>query len=354
MLGKLLITLLAAGASVAARAQEADVPKEEPSSSEIIVQAINPDRQIRDFVEALTDAPIGGQLSRFSWAVCPAATGLPHAQNEAVRDRMRRVARAAAIPVAGEGCRPNVLLIAVPDKKALIEGLYKTYPAYFSGLSRDKVRGLASGPGPAAAWHVEGKLSADGELVPREGVGGPHRYEGTRDPSRLSSATRPHFITAAVVVEHKALTGLTTTQLADYAAMRAFARTDPERLEKATAPSILTVLEAPMGSSDADHADPMGFQLPEGALRHAPGEIRQPPAQRRSGAGSGRSLKRGRRGGGNKGDSHRLLKGLCTLDQGRLQCKTRRTPSCRNVSSRPTVQTIFQLHLGQPERFWSM
>jgi len=242
------LVILLAGASVAARAQEADAPKEEPASSEIVVQGINPDRQIDDFVQALTDAPIGGQLSRFDWAVCPAATGLPQAQNAAVRERMRRVARAAAIPLAGPGCKPNVLLIATPDKKVLIEGLNRKYPSYFSGIPRDRVRDLARRPGPAAAWHVRGRISADAELVPTDGVSGPHVYQATRDPSRLSPATRPHFLGAVVVVEHSALTGLTTTQLADYAAMRAFAQTEPGRLEKATAPSILTVLEAPMGT----------------------------------------------------------------------------------------------------------
>ena len=244
----LFFILLAAGFSVGARAQEADVPREEPSSSDIVVRGISPDRQISDFVEALTDAPFRGQLSRFAWAVCPAATGLPEAQNKAIRERMRRVARAAAVPLGAEGCKPNVLLIAVPDKKVLIEGLYKKYPSYFSGIPGRRVRSLANASTPAAAWHVEGRLSADAELLPTDVVSGTQAYEASRDPSRISASTRPHFLGAVVVVEHKALTGLTTTQLADYAAMRAFAKTDPDRLEKATAPSILTVLEAPMGT----------------------------------------------------------------------------------------------------------
>jgi len=55
--------------------------------------------------------------------------------------------------------------------------------------------------------------------------------------------------TAALVIERRALDGLTTTQLADYAAMRLFARTAPERLAGSTAPTILTIIEAPMGSA---------------------------------------------------------------------------------------------------------
>ena len=60
--------------------------------------------------------------------------------------------------------------------------------------------------------------------------------------------SRPHFIAAVVVVELDALGGLTVTQLADYAAMRAFARTDPRRLKGTGAPTILSAIEAPMNS----------------------------------------------------------------------------------------------------------
>ena len=40
-------------------------------------------------------------------------------------------------------------------------------------------------------------------------------------------------MTSVVVVQASALDGLTTTQLADYAAMRAFVRTDPAKLRSA-------------------------------------------------------------------------------------------------------------------------
>jgi len=50
-----------------------------------------------------------------------------------------------------------------------------------------------------------------------------------------------------VVVQADAIVGLTTTQLADYAAMRAFVRTDPGKLTDAAANSILNVITTPMG-----------------------------------------------------------------------------------------------------------
>ena len=51
-----------------------------------------------------------------------------------------------------------------------------------------------------------------------------------------------------MVVELDSLAGLTVTQIADYAAMRSFARTDPSRLQRSNAATILAALEAPMNS----------------------------------------------------------------------------------------------------------
>jgi hypothetical protein len=115
-------------------------------------------------------------------------------------------------------------------------------------MSAGAVRRLAREPGPAAAWHLEGPpLDADGMVI-GEQAGGVRINRTVRSGSRVTPATRAHFDAAVVVVESKALEGLTTTQLADYAAMRAFARIDATRVEQASAPTILKVLGAPMGS----------------------------------------------------------------------------------------------------------
>lgn len=224
-------------------------PPSEPS--EIVVEGSKDrNRQIRQFVDALTEAPIGGQISRFDWAVCPAAMGLPEHQNRAVAERMRRVAEAAGIRLGRADCRPNAILIAVDQKEQFIEALYRKYPVYFA----DEF-GVPRRPrlerGVAAAWHVEGRLDSNGIPATRRIVNGvPEKsfVVSSTDSSRLQPASRPHFVAGIVVVERGALTGLTTTQLADYAAMRIFARTDPARL-KGQPPTILTILDAPMDSA---------------------------------------------------------------------------------------------------------
>lgn len=222
-------------------AEEMDPGNDVP---EIVVEA---DRdQIRQFIDALTDAPIGGQLSRFDWSVCPVAVGLLDRQNIAVADRMRHVAAAAGIKVAPAGCKPNALLIVADNKQELIDGLWKRYPQYFvDQLGRRAKPGRQ--PGPVSAWHLEALLDSNGH-VPGQELLWRFYVTSSMDSSRLIPGALPYFVAGITVIERNALAGLTTTQVADYAAMRIFARTDPARLKK-PAPTILTVIDAPMGSA---------------------------------------------------------------------------------------------------------
>ena len=64
-----------------------------------------------------------------------------------------------------------------------------------------------------------------------------------RRASELSPSRRSSL--SIVVVDVKAAAGLTTTELADYAVMRTFAATDPDRVVKTGVPTILGVLGQP-------------------------------------------------------------------------------------------------------------
>jgi len=145
----------------------------------------------------------------------------------------------------------NALIVIAGDKNDFISALYKTRPELFhdaNGWPRRPVLTSA----PASAWQVEGLLDANGVPV-SEGVSGgrPLGYTmvASTDSSRLRPATRPYFMAGVVVVEASALAGITTTQLADYAAMRLFTRADPDKIETSSAPTILKLLDTPMGGS---------------------------------------------------------------------------------------------------------
>jgi hypothetical protein len=174
--------------------------------------------------------------------------GLSDSDNAAIAARLRKVAEAAAIPLRKVGCRPNVFVVVTRDKQAFVELLRKQYPVYFAEFGSDDVRRLAQAPG-VSAWHVKGLLTEDGLPIRTDPLDGYYVNELTGVPSRMRPTTRPHFIASIVVAELEALGGLTTMQLADYAAMRAFAQLDPSRLKKVAAQTILTIFDAPMGTA---------------------------------------------------------------------------------------------------------
>lgn len=270
------LTLAALAWSGAMSAQEAPKPVEGP---EVVVTARREtEAEVREFVGALTQASGSlGQLSRFETRqACPATVGVSPGQSKTVVARMRRVAASAGVPVAKPGCVPNILVIVTADKKAFINALSRKHPYYLGGLSDREVRRLINDPAPAAAWQLAGpQVSGDGNEIQSLDDDPYPVNDTTRAATRVSPSARPQFVAAVVVVEARALDGLTPTQLADYATMRAFARTDPAKLANSTAPTILKILDAPMGSEIPITLTPwdLGFLK---ALYAAPGDAYAP------------------------------------------------------------------------------
>ncbi len=228
----------------ASLAQEQMPPGDQ--STIVVTGSRDSEQDVKDFVRALTPAPVGARLSRFEQAVCPFAVGLPVVQRDLLVSRMRRVATETGIAVGGAKCFPNVVVMVADDKRALLKELRRKHSNYFGQLSLGRIRDLDRHPGPAVAWHLQGPpLSARGtETFFDDGIGA-YVNRTTEPESRLYSSGRPQFEGAVVVVERKALKGLTVTQLADYAAMRAFAGSNPARLGQSGLTTILGVLDAP-------------------------------------------------------------------------------------------------------------
>lgn len=209
----------------------------------------NTEERVREFVGALTWAPAGRRLGRFELPVCAVAVGLAPPQAARLAERMHQVAEAAGIRAGGDKCVANVVVVVASDKAAFMAELYDKHPNYFLPLPRRKIRELVRQTSPATAWQLKGpSYSARGTEIPFDPDLGYYTNRTTEPVSRINNPARPQFDAAVVVVERSALAGLTTTQLADYAALRAFTGADPARLGKSNAPTILRVLDAPMGS----------------------------------------------------------------------------------------------------------
>jgi hypothetical protein len=235
--------------SLAVQAAASTPPPPPQNQQAIVVQGRRDvQRQIHDFVKALTDVPPAGQLSRFDFTVCPVAVGLSRPQNAEVADRMRAVADAAGIKVGKPACKANVLVVVSNNAQKFVDWLKDEEPKYFIGVT-PKEKGLLKHVNHAAAWHIEGRTDQDGVNVTRDLDSGMFISSRTDIPSRISTNDHPSFEAAIVVLDGRSLGGLTVVQLADYASMRAFAKTDPSRLANPAAPTILTLLDTPMGSA---------------------------------------------------------------------------------------------------------
>lgn len=240
--------LLSLAASIAAAPPPVAAPPSATSGDDptiIVTGRRDPEKERREFVRALTSIQFGG-IARFEQAVCPIALGLPPGQASALAARMRTVAAAVGVQTAGGKCAPNVVVIVADDKPAFLVELRQHHPGYFGALPNARVKALLREPGPAAAWQLQGPpVSARGTELVFDEATGMYTNRTTESASRINAAARPQFDGAVVVVDRKSLDGLTVTQLADYAAMRAFAAADPKRLQGTATPTILNVLEAP-------------------------------------------------------------------------------------------------------------
>ena len=235
----------------AALAAQQPAPANSPPVDQAIVITGQKDqgKAIQDFVGALTAVPSNRQLSRFEHEVCPAVYGLAKPQADAVANRIRLVAKNVGIAVGGAHCAPNVLLLVTSDKSAFLKELQR-HSADYLGLTDKQFRKLEREPGSAAAWQTQGPaMTEDGVDLTEDTTQGVV-VNRTIDPSsRITQPVHPQFDTSVVVVERKALVGMTVTQLADYTAVRALTGADPAKLANSSAPTILHVLEVPIGQA---------------------------------------------------------------------------------------------------------
>ncbi len=242
------IALIAASLfALAAPAVAQQAADQAPDQADVVITAREQrDKQSRDYVRALANVPGRDPMARFDrTTVCPGAVGLSPARNAEIAARMRVVAKAAGIAVSDKAdCKPNALVIFAADKEAMVAALEKAHPVYFRDAYGTPIR-TPKQVGPATAWHLEGRLDRSGSAVGYNADTGYYELNSPLPPSRTSSTVRPIFIAAVVVIQLDSVVGLSPTQIADYAAMRTLAQTDPEKVKGVSAPTILTILDAP-------------------------------------------------------------------------------------------------------------
>ena len=251
----MLGTTFVAANMAAANAQPEQIPagqdqsglvlSDGPGQSVVVTGRRDVERQVRDFVDALTPAPPRGQLARFEAVACPIAGGsISETEKATVERRIRAIAEAVGIRVGDPSCVPNILVAVVPDKAEFIRGLWRRHRyTAFGSMGPRQIRRLASDPHPAAVWQFSSGFFGAHDIN-LEYTMGPSRLNRDVRASLATASARPVSFGSVVVVQDSAIPGLTPTQLADYAAMRIFARIDPSRLASSDVPSILRILNS--------------------------------------------------------------------------------------------------------------
>jgi hypothetical protein len=171
-------------------------------------------------------APVDGQLAKFNHAVCPRVLGLPDPLATQIEDRMSDVAVAAGAQVAKRPCKGNMVLIVTDDGSDLVRRMQKVRSHLIVGLEADELRALIKTPGPVRSWTFTAVENEDGQGISDPMDGSPVTLE-VRSASHISLPTQQSIGVAIVVINSDALPGKSGVQIADYAAMRTLARTNP-------------------------------------------------------------------------------------------------------------------------------
>lgn len=237
-------------ASGIAQAQDLAVQGAGQGGEIVVTGARNRDEAVRDYVEAIT-VETDDQLAKFAAPICPASFGLPAGHNEAINARVRRIADFIGIGSGGPGCRPNVVIVIAERGGDFVRRLHGERPDLFTALELSSIRRVLQAEGPVRAWQVIEPRGADGRPMERisslEMGGGPPRpvlrgyvLRGVT-PSLTQKPTRQDLALSFIVFDLDAVEGLTLLQIADYAAMRALARTEAASMSRRR--SILSLLD---------------------------------------------------------------------------------------------------------------
>jgi hypothetical protein len=191
-------------------------------------------------------------LARFEGRICPGVIGLQREAAELMVGRLRMIADDLDIPQADETkCSPNIIIAFTEDGRADLAALQRRDRSISQVVSQRELRELLEEPGPVRVFSIVETTLRNGMPVPRRRdlVNVPvARMEGGQ--SLISTATREDIVGVMVLFDREEAYGKTVIQLADYAAMRAFARTRDAEGEEA--PDSILALFDPANPAPAE------------------------------------------------------------------------------------------------------
>jgi hypothetical protein len=153
------------------------------------------------------------------------------------------VAREAEVPLAKEGCSPNILVFIAEDADALTDGLRRKYPQIFQGLGTTELK-RALHDGPVHVWNTTEVRNEDGQSASSAGgMKGSAPTLTVKTATFMGLPTQQVTLQSIMVMDADALLGKTLNQIADYIALRTLAGARPPQATLAS-DTILTLFDA--------------------------------------------------------------------------------------------------------------
>ena len=198
-------------------------------------------------------------LARIEQRLCPGVLGLKTEFAALMVERIRWQAERLGMWMAPEDeCDPNLIVAFVDDGQAELAQLFKSSFWLFDTLTITERKALLGEGGPVRVWTRTVTKDSNGiPLARRETLDNPPVLRMNAAHSKIYINIREDIDQVVVLFDRGAISGKTLIQLADYAAMRGFARTRPADADAAL-DTILALFdpssEPPQGLTDFDFA----------------------------------------------------------------------------------------------------
>ena len=224
--------------------------QDEPDEVVITVEGFRKaEREIARFSRELTRVSANSPLSRYNpGEYCPRVTGLSDNLNAAIASRMVQVAAAADVrPSNASDCSTSALVMFSDDLKVLEKQFRKQHPEYFRELSGEDIE-FSGDASQVRAWTLRSRVDRSETPVGVDPETGIQIVVNTGSVTRLQAASRPVTVMSVLLIRPKAVRGFSVQQIADYAFMRTQTDFEPKRLAENAGPTILSLLDTPLGA----------------------------------------------------------------------------------------------------------
>lgn len=196
-------------------------------------------------------------LARFQDPLCPGVIGVQLDRAQDVVSIIRQNAEMLGLRMADpQTCDPNLIVAVIKDPGAFVNQMVKGRPYLVQEMDGNERAALLNGTGPVRAWDRVEVRTRDGLFVSRRETLDqlPFATEQMAH-SKIYKATRRDIISAMVLIDPSAVQGVTVTQLADFATMRALSNDAGAAIQPPHA-TILHLFDAgadkPAALTDAD------------------------------------------------------------------------------------------------------